>query len=290
MHNKEPEGAPTSILTVQTIQLMRFRLQLQVLDQGQPALPFNYQYPLSAWIYKTLAGGDQQYATWLHEHGYGHQQHFYKHFTFSQLQLGKIRPQGDRMLLQQRQGHLFLSFWAPEGIAAFVQGLFRQQEFRLGDRKSQVGFQVEQVERLPEPPVLEGPADGWLEAEFRALSPLCVSVPEERGGKLMPTYLSPDDPRFVPALVQTLARKAASIGLGADFDAQEVRMQVLGKPRPRLVTIKADTPQETKVKGWQFPFRLHAPRWMLQVGYASGFGEKGSLGFGMGEVSDAVKQ
>ncbi len=49
-------------------------------------LPLNYQYPLSAWIYKVLARGDRGFAEFLHEQGYKMEnQKTFKLFTFSNL-------------------------------------------------------------------------------------------------------------------------------------------------------------------------------------------------------------
>lgn len=62
---------------------MRFQLILTAKDGGGK-LPINYQYPLSAAIYRILSKGDREYARFLHEEGYGKG---YKFFTFSDLRL-----------------------------------------------------------------------------------------------------------------------------------------------------------------------------------------------------------
>ncbi len=52
---------------------MRFKLHIEVIPSlyGNK-LPINYQYELSAWIYKVIALGDESYARWLHENGFSH--------------------------------------------------------------------------------------------------------------------------------------------------------------------------------------------------------------------------
>ncbi len=47
---------------------MRFKISLHTTDS---VIPINYQYTLSAAIYKTIAKGNAEYAALLHETGYG---------------------------------------------------------------------------------------------------------------------------------------------------------------------------------------------------------------------------
>lgn len=49
---------------------MRFKITMRPLGNGEKLLPINYQYPAASWIYKTIAGGDADYARWLHENGF----------------------------------------------------------------------------------------------------------------------------------------------------------------------------------------------------------------------------
>ena len=50
---------------------MRFKLYLSIDKHGfGDRLPFNYQYELSAVIYKILASADQAFAQWLHDNGF----------------------------------------------------------------------------------------------------------------------------------------------------------------------------------------------------------------------------
>lgn len=49
---------------------MRFNLCLSLLDRNRNVLPVNYQYELSAWIYKVINHSDPAFADWLHNKGY----------------------------------------------------------------------------------------------------------------------------------------------------------------------------------------------------------------------------
>ena len=46
---------------------MRFKLAIKFEGKIPVILPVNYQYPLSAWIYKTIHNGNNEFAAWLHE-------------------------------------------------------------------------------------------------------------------------------------------------------------------------------------------------------------------------------
>ena len=56
--------------------------------------------------------------------------------------------------------------------------------------------------------------------------------------------------------------------------------------KSKLITIKADTPQQTRVKGFLCEFRMKAPKELMNIMYESGIAEKGSSGFGMVEKID----
>ena len=73
---------------------------------------------------------------------------------------------------------------------------------------------------------------------------------------------------------------------GFALDAAYVeRMQ--GKVQ-KLITLKEGRSDETKIKGTLAPFRLRAPRELMEVGYECGFGEKNSMGFGMVKVESGL--
>ena len=48
---------------------MQFKITLRCLD-ANPVLPVNYQYELSAWIYRVIRNADAEYADFLHRHGH----------------------------------------------------------------------------------------------------------------------------------------------------------------------------------------------------------------------------
>lgn len=94
---------------------MKFRLTLS--PSELPALlPFNYQYPLSSAIYKTIQHADETYAAFLHNRGYAEGYKNFKLFTFSDLRT-PFRMLGDRMQLLKDPAELLL--YVPEAAENF---------------------------------------------------------------------------------------------------------------------------------------------------------------------------
>ena len=56
---------------------------------------------------------------------------------------------------------------------------------------------------------------------------------------------------------------------------------LLSVPKSVLITIKANTPQQTKVRGYRYDFEITLPIELMRLLYDCGIGEKNSMGFGM---------
>lgn len=83
---------------------------------------------------------------------------------------------------------------------------------------------------------------------------------------------------------RSLVCESAEFGFAID-EAYVERMN--GKVQ-KLITLKEGRSDETKIKGTLAPFRLRAPRELMEVGYECGFGEKNSMGFGMVKVEQCL--
>src|SRR5690606_18666101 len=113
---------------------MRFSLKLFALD-FPAVLPLNYQYPLSAVIYRILQQADKDYAHFLHETGYKQYDHSlksFKLFTFSDSRT-PFKIAGDRMQFRTPEAELIVSFHLPLAAETFVRGLFMNQEIEIAD-------------------------------------------------------------------------------------------------------------------------------------------------------------
>lgn len=79
---------------------MRFKLTLNRTTK-QRMLPMDYQYYISAWIYKVLKNADKDFARFLHDQGYGQSEtKLYKLFCFSRLDLGKPKLWKEKKLFE----------------------------------------------------------------------------------------------------------------------------------------------------------------------------------------------
>ncbi|MBP1639724.1 MAG: cas6 [Bacteroidetes bacterium] len=252
---------------------MRFKISLSIDKAAHGnALPFNYQYEISAFIYHTLAKGDAVYAQWLHQNGFETDGKKFRLFIFSPLSIDKISidKTNNRLLLLSDRAELLISFLTERSTEEFVKGIFAEQLFTLGDRQSKVQFKVQGIEMLP-PPRFDGVLTGNL------LSPLCLSRKNEEG-KLH--YFSAADPDAGRAIFNNLTNKYEAF-YGKPFEGNnDFDWQTLDEPRTKLITIKAGTPQKTRIRASLCRFRLKADNELLRIGYEAGLGEKGSLGFG----------
>lgn len=258
---------------------MRFRIQLQIQPEVMGReLPINYQYPLQAAIYRTLAKSDLEFSTWLHENGYQHNGKSFKLFTFSNLivpQYG-IDRQRERLIVKSDLVTLYISFLPERSTLQFIQGLFMQQELQIADYISGVQFLVREIQVMP-------PLDYHADMAFSTLSPICISMRNERGHM---DYLAPTDPHYSLGILTGLLSRYDAI-YGHPFNGTpHCHLQLLNEPKSALIRIKAGTPNETRVRGYRYQFRIDLPAELMHIAYESGLGEKGSMGFGMIEAKE----
>ncbi len=259
---------------------MRFLLDLEIIGKER-LLPFNYQYPISAWIYKTIHEGNHAFASFLHNKGFGNGSKSYKLFTFSQFTFPpkSFRVAGNRMQLLSDSARITLSFFVPEAMQSFIAGLFQQQEFGIGDRESAVRFKVRQVESLPAP-------NFTAYGRFACLSPIMVS--SYRLDRKQAQYLKPDHADYERIFFDNLARKyAAALQAGLIENsmsslnaATEMRLVFKEPVKKKGIIVKTGTAMQTQIIGYMFDFEVWAPPELLLLGYCAGFGEKNSLGMG----------
>ena len=265
---------------------MRFRLTIKVEKTALGnKLPINYPYLLSSWIYHVVAKGDAAYAAWLHDNAFRDGSKVFKFFVFSNLNIPKLKLEGDRLCILSDTVSFHISFLPEKSTEEFIKGLFQDQRFTLGDRQSKVQFEVQQVELIPTPEFM-------TEHVFKTISPVVVAVNELNGRT---NYLSPEQKNYGLCLMKNLKEKYKAyaqayidfIPYNQEFmGSEEFVFEPLTAPKSRLVTIKAGEPSETKIRGFLYKFRLKSDKELLRIAYETGLGEKGSMGFGMIEISN----
>lgn len=258
---------------------MRFKLQLEVnKNVFGNRLPINYQYEQSAVIYRILARADKDYATWLHENGYRMENgKTFKFFSYSRFMIGKYKVLREKEQLQILSDTIEwqISFLPEKSTQRFIQGLFMNQVFEVGDRRSKVQFTVRNVEVMPSPDFTE-------EMTFRTLSPVCLKL--RRDGKNV-DYLSLADAAAPYILFKGLVEKYALFyGIECPFHIEDCRMEVLSQPKSALIKIKVDTLQETSVRGFMGRMKILAPLEMMRFLYESSVGSLSSMGFGFLDI------
>lgn len=250
---------------------MIFKLILNIDKSHGNRIPASYQYELSAAIYKILAANDKQYATWLHDNGFRMESSkSLKLFCFSNLAIPKFQIEGDRILILCEQVELYISFLPEISTMTFVQGSFVSQSFVVGDRTSTVRFNIQAIQLEP---VIRTLASG----NFDTLSPICISRQTE-DRKIQ--YISPEDAEAGQRLFTNLTEKFRFF-YNRPYDGDpSFTFKLLSTPKRKAISVKKDTPFESKVIGYHFRFFFSCDSQLMTIMQEAGAGEKGSMGFG----------
>ena len=256
---------------------MRFKITLNRTGR-QRMLPMDYQYYLSAWIYKVIGKADPEFSTFLHSEGYTLGNKRFKLFTYSPLNFGRPTLWKEKSLFEIHTDQLFLgvSFHLAEAAEKFIIGLFNNQQVYVGDQFNGLDLVVTQVERLPEPALNST-------MSYRAVSPVVISMKNENSKYAQ--YLSPVATNYMDLLRQNLCNKYDSIPNVTPLpEALNFEFKMNSEPKSKLVTVKPYTPEQSKVRGFVFDFTLTCPVEIHQLIWTTGIGEKNSMGFGWVEI------
>ena len=144
---------------------MRFKLVLSVKSESfGSVLPVSYQYELSAAVYRRIRENFELYLHWLSSNGFAPIDDCRNRlFSFSNLYIPRIRVEYDRLHILVKRVQMWISFLPVRGTHEFVKQLFSGETFVLGDRRSRVELEVEDIVECPAPGFGE-------EAEYLALS------------------------------------------------------------------------------------------------------------------------
>lgn len=252
---------------------MRFQIIFNRIGNNK-LLPVNYQYYISAWIYKIIASADRIFADFLHNEGYREGSKNFKLFNYSPLDFGKPVLWKEKNLFEIKRDHILLnvSFFLSDAAEAFIVGLFRNQEVYLGDSFYGLELRVIQIERLPETETAET-------MHYQSFSPVVISL--KYPGLSYASYLSPDDKDYAHLFHNNLLNKYRTVPKSTPLpDSYFFNFKLKGIPRSKLVTIKQGTPEQSKIRGYLFKFELTAPHEIHRLMLSCGAGEKNSLGFG----------
>lgn len=255
---------------------MQFKLNLYSLS-SRAMIPINYQYPLSAAIYKILQKGDAEYSSFLHEVGYGKG---YKFFTFSDLK-GKMKRNDDRLEILNPVLELTISFHLPKASKTFVEGLFRSENITIADSKSAANFSVQKITSLKNPIEDSGSQNERLDITVKPISALVAGYKDDRG---IYQFLEPSHNAYIPSLIINWRNKITAAYGEDTANLAKLEIEVERYPnswRSRLITIKANSPQETRIRGFiNFKLKLTAERRFIELILNSGLGLYTAQGMG----------
>ncbi|MDR3665914.1 MAG: CRISPR-associated endoribonuclease Cas6 [Ignavibacteriaceae bacterium] len=261
-----------------------------------PLLTLNYQYPLSAAIYKAIQKVDHEFAAFLHDKGYGEGAKSFKLFTFSDIRT-PFKIIGDRMQLLTGKATLIVCFHIPEAAENFIKWLFIHQQLEIADKKTKVIFSVEQVESVPSVlPAGSSTSDtSFATVIFQPLSPMVVGRKNDRGHY---DYRSPFDIGYTDCLLYNWLEKyqaASSINV-IRLEQMKERVQIRVEffphpPQQRLIAIKQGTEAETRIRGYtKFRLKVTAPAELLELASNAGLGLHNAQGMGCVEIIRIVKE
>jgi CRISPR-associated endoribonuclease Cas6 len=272
---------------------MQFKLTLRP-TANQTLVPFNYAYRLSGFIYSVLADADAQYACFLHEQGYEYSStRRFKLFTFSDLIMPNacLDAKAGGMWVNSPYIEWVVSFYIDTAAQHFIMGLFQDQRCMIASPRHRAEFIIERVEAVSVEITGET-------VTLRTLSPVVIAQKDERG---IDQYLHPADAQFGPLLVSNLLAKYRSVQAvvpagetsNDDLDTTSLTYRLLPNPgrnatlpKSRLLTIKEDSREETKVRGYYgFSFELSGPIDLLELAVLAGVGRYNAEGFGAVRVT-----
>lgn len=266
---------------------MRLILKLRLTDRINK-ISANYNYPLSAAIYKLLKFGSEEFSTFLHDIGFKNAGKTYKLFTFA-LRFSKFRISYDVITLLEPVCQLTISSpLIEEFIQNFVIGSFQEQKIEIVDNHIKTIFNIEQIETLPESQIRQ-------QEKFIMLSPLILSTRVKNNDRLEQYYFRYNDSisEINRVLNNNLFNKYELVhnekyegdGVTIKWDENYIkRMEAKKKRITKKVTIRKDDLLKIDLIGNQLPFKIEGDKDLIKVGYDCGFGEKNSLGFGLTEL------
>ena len=265
---------------------MRLQLELKIHDGNN--ISANYNYPLSAAIYKLLKLGSNEFSTFLHDIGYKNAGKTYKLFTFA-LRFSNFKINYDIITLLNSSCKLFMSTpLIEEFVENFVLGSFHEQKIEIVDNGIKTLFYIEKIETLKKPS-LKPPK------KFIMLSPLILSTKVKNSNRLEQYYFRYNDPineinrvmnnNLMNKYELIHNRKYEGNGISLKWDENYIkRMEAKKKRITKKVTVRKNDLLKIDLIGNQLPFEIKGDTELIKVGYDCGFGEKNSLGFGLVDV------
>ncbi|MFL1683515.1 CRISPR-associated endoribonuclease Cas6 [Coprobacter secundus] len=255
---------------------MRFKLILSVKPESfGNVLPVSYQYELSSCIHRKLTDNMGLYVEWLQQNGFiSDLSSRYRLFSISNFYIPRIKVEVDRLCILARRVQLWISFLPVRGTRELVEQIFLGQDLLIGDRHSKVEFVVDEIMEIEDP-------DYKQTMDYLSLSPIVfANVRPNRSIE----YIGPDSPEYQDILLDTILEKYEYFYRKEFPHNLQFGFELITPPKRKGIFIKRFTPDETKIIGYMYKFRLTLHPTLHRLIYNTGLGEKINLGFGCVEV------
>lgn len=258
---------------------MRVKLKLKQ-NKSSQNIPINYQYPVSSFIYRTIENSSNEYSRWLHNSGHISGSKKFKLFTFSILNIPQRTISGNFINIISDEIELTVSILSDKTVEHFIIGMFENQKMKIYDQNTEAEFSIKTVEMIPEP-------DFKRIMKFKTISPIVLSKRTIHKGKESMQYMSPEDEDYKICLQSNLSEKFNTFYKTENKKLKIDSFNILSDIKSKLIIIKEDRSDETRVRGFVYKFSIEGDTELLKIGYKAGFGKSCSLGFGCVE---AVRQ
>ena len=258
---------------------MRFKITFQPVNV-KTSLLINYNYFLTSLIYRIIETSSENYSRFLHFDGYRLEdsQKNFKLFTYSRLFSKRFKVAGEYITFFDSPIEWHVSSPVQQFIEHMVTGVFAKgQEVEIGPHAKAERFLVQRIETMQEPPSFAGTMS------FTCLSPITLSKTVNSTDGPICHYIRPDEEGLSEAIKNNLIKKYRLI-TGKNFNCDSCFTLTLDpvyfEKRKGKVQKKINF-KGTDIIGFEAPFSITAPPELIKIGYETGFGEKGSMGFGM---------
>lgn len=252
------------------------KINTYLLAESRIRLPISQNYFLASTIYNVLSA-QPDYSRFLHDHGYCHEPsgRMFKLFVFSPLRCRDRKIVGADILLGPGKITWSISSPMPEFLNALAEGLLSQGTIDICSSR----LMIESVEAEPDPVFCP-------EMRFTCLSPIVVS--RSAGLGEYAEFLLHDDPEFSVRVRANLIRKYELIyGHEPADDSFEMCFDPDYLARKDGKVTKLIDIRGTKIRGVLAPFTAYGSVDLFRIGTETGFGERGSMGFGCVEAKNA---
>lgn len=252
-----------------TVKEINVRVKIILQAPRPQVISINYNYYLSSLIYYILRESDVNFSTYLHSEGYSLGNKNFKLFCFSRLFPGRYSVRTDKLVIEDK-----IEWYVSSPITKFIfhlaDGLLTKKTVTIG----QGTFYVHSAE-MTQPPEFTN------DMLFRSLSPITTHTAQMVEGQRKTISCAVSEPKFIENIKNNLLRKYFLVH-GSLPDNLSLHMQIDKRylqDRGKLILYK-----NTRIKGYQVPFRLKGDRKIMKIAYDCGVGEKNSAGMGCVEI------